>query len=247
MGGFGAGLYAAKDAELFSATLLEGAVVPTWSKLLIKQPDTALEMYNNVESNWLPYSLWDVTAANAPAIAATVDYKMVCGDQDGQLSNDQTFANYLLSLGIDPKFQILPGVSHGASMYIHDGTGLAFLNQHFLEAQHFPSLDGDYNHDGRVDAADYSVWRDSLGQTTNYFSGADGNGDGIVDENDYNVWKWHFGETMEGSVAASQNSAVPEPPSYVLCLLIVVGLGLRYLPRVGHARGTIVRADLLTG
>jgi hypothetical protein len=61
-----------------------------------------------------------------------VDYKMVCGDLDGQLANNETFANYLLSLGINPQFQILPGVAHGGSMYIQNGTGLAFLNQHFL-------------------------------------------------------------------------------------------------------------------
>jgi enterochelin esterase-like enzyme len=135
MGGFGAGMFAATNSKLFSATLLEGAVVPTWPKMLVKQPDVAAEMYNNVQANFLPYSLWDTTAADAAALAKTVDYKVVCGDHDGQLSNDQTFANYLKSLGINPQFQILPGVGHGGSMYIKDGTGIAFLNQHFLKAQ----------------------------------------------------------------------------------------------------------------
>jgi hypothetical protein len=95
-------------------------------------------MYNNVQSNFLPYSLWDTTAANASALVKTVDYKMVCGDHDGQLSNNQLFANYLLSLGINPKLQILPNVGHAGSMYIHDPTGLAFLNQHFLKSQQMP-------------------------------------------------------------------------------------------------------------
>jgi enterochelin esterase-like enzyme len=132
MGGFGAGMLAATNTKLFSATVLEGAVVPTWDKLLVKQPEVALEMYNDVEANFLPYSLWDTTTANASAIAAKMDYKMDCGDHDGQLSNNLKFANYLISLGIDPQFQILPGVGHGGSMYIQNGAGVAFLNQHFL-------------------------------------------------------------------------------------------------------------------
>src|SRR6202007_2157730 len=40
-------------------------------------------------------------------------------------------------------------------------------------------LPGDFNHDGIVDAADYTVWRDSLGQTGNV--AADGNEDNVVD------------------------------------------------------------------
>jgi enterochelin esterase-like enzyme len=132
MGGFGSGMLAATKTQLFSATVLSGAVVPTWAKLLIKQPDVAAEMYNNVEANWLPYSLWDTTAANSASIAARVDYKMLCGDKDGQLANNKKFANYLISLGIDPQFQILPGVAHGGSMYMQNGTAIIFLSQHFL-------------------------------------------------------------------------------------------------------------------
>lgn len=49
---------------------------------------------------------------------------------------------------------------------------------------------GDYSHDGRADAADYTLWRNALGSTTNLQ--ADGNGNGIVDQFDYNVWKSNF-------------------------------------------------------
>ena len=138
MGAFGAGLYAATDPQVFSATLLEGAAVPNWDKLLRKEPDVSSEMYNNVQANFTPYSLWDKTKSNAATIAATVDYKMVCGDHDGQLANNVTFANYLTSLGIDPKFQVLTNVGHGGTMYIAEGTGLKFLNDHFLRARASP-------------------------------------------------------------------------------------------------------------
>jgi len=55
---------------------------------------------------------------------------------------------------------------------------------------------GDYNLDGVVDAADYSVWRDNVGSTT--FLEADGNGDQVVDQLDYEVWKSHFGDSFTG-------------------------------------------------
>ncbi|QDU89862.1 Arylsulfatase precursor [Pirellulimonas nuda] len=48
---------------------------------------------------------------------------------------------------------------------------------------------GDYNLDGAVDAADYTVWRDTLGQKVPPYTGADGNGDGVVDQADSEVWK----------------------------------------------------------
>ena len=68
---------------------------------------------------------------------------------------------------------------------------------------------GDYNDDGTVDAADYVVWRNTLGQTVpNYGqtnaalgTGADGDGDGIITDADYDVWRARFGETASGSFA----------------------------------------------
>jgi hypothetical protein len=72
-----------------------------------------------------------------------------------------------------------------------------------------PDVAGDYNGDGIVNAADYTVWRDSLGSTTNLT--ADGNGNGVVDAGDYDVWKANFGN--HAGAGASANAAVPEPAS----------------------------------
>ena len=41
-------------------------------------------------------------------------------------------------------------------------------------------LDGDFNHDGHVDAADYVVWRKS-----------------IVTAPEYAIWRGNFGESVE--------------------------------------------------
>ena len=62
---------------------------------------------------------------------------------------------------------------------------------------------GDYNQDGTVDAADYTVWRDSLGANVAAFAGADGSGNGVVDQADYGVWKANFGAVATGAGGAA--------------------------------------------
>ena len=74
---------------------------------------------------------------------------------------------------------------------------------------------GDYNQDGTVDAADYTVWRDSLGANVAAFAGADGSGNGVVDQADYEVWKANFGAVATGAggaafAVASSNDEVSE-------------------------------------
>ena len=63
---------------------------------------------------------------------------------------------------------------------------------------------GDYNGDGRVNAADYTLWRNKLGQASAGFA-ADGNGDGKVTLADYSVWKSHFGESVAVTIPGDYN------------------------------------------
>jgi hypothetical protein len=53
---------------------------------------------------------------------------------------------------------------------------------------------GDFNRDGRVNSADYIVWRMQLGSTVAPGTGADGNGDGLVDDADHAVWMSNLGQ-----------------------------------------------------
>jgi arabinogalactan endo-1,4-beta-galactosidase len=75
---------------------------------------------------------------------------------------------------------------------------------------------GDYNGDSTVNAADYVVWRNTLGRVGRTLA-ADGDGDGRIDQDDFDVWVRQF-----GSQAAPQgmgNAAVPEPSSTTVLLL----------------------------
>ena len=58
---------------------------------------------------------------------------------------------------------------------------------------------GDYNLDGTVDLADYTVWRNNLGASGAPFITGDGNGDGLVDAADYLFWKANFGAVISTS------------------------------------------------
>jgi hypothetical protein len=78
------------------------------------------------------------------------------------------------------------------------------------------SLTGDYNFNGTVDAADYVVWRKTLGQTGSGLA-ADGDGDGMIDTGDYDLWRTNFDQAAGGAAATS--AIVPEPKT-LLCLFI---------------------------
>ena len=70
-----------------------------------------------------------------------------------------------------------------------------------------PGVPGDYNQNGTVDAADYTVWRDHLGQTftlTNENPAAAT--PGVVDAEDYAFWKSHFGESLGSGSGATANA-----------------------------------------
>ena len=87
-------------------------------------------------------------------------------------------------------------------------------------------LAGDYNKNGKVDAADYIVWRNSLNQAGSGLP-ADGNSSGTIDSGDYTVWRSNFGKTsgsgsfINDSLSSSGISSVPEPNS-ILCVLIAM-------------------------
>ena len=80
-----------------------------------------------------------------------------------------------------------------------------------FESQPIPAaFYGDYNHNNVVDAADYTVWRNTLGGSVTAYSGADGNGNGMIDEADYGVWKSHFGQIVPLPGAGSGAAASGE-------------------------------------
>ncbi|MGE3244624.1 MAG: FG-GAP-like repeat-containing protein, partial [Pirellulales bacterium] len=87
---------------------------------------------------------------------------------------------------------------------------------------------GDFNGDGYVDAADYTMWRNSEGMTGDDLAadvaGPQGLPDGVVDQLDYWYWKANFGLSYAVGGGANQATAsVPEPAG---CIGLAAGLAI---------------------
>ncbi|MCO6043275.1 autotransporter-associated beta strand repeat-containing protein [Aeoliella sp. ICT_H6.2] len=89
-------------------------------------------------------------------------------------------------------------------------------------------LQGDFNGDGIVDIADYTVWRNNLGAADE--SALMGNGDGLngVDAGDYAVWKSNFGSGAAAAAGSNAQQTVPEPSSILLLALVLAGGAMVY-------------------
>lgn len=114
------------------------------------------------------------------------------------------------------------GTSNFISGTAGSGRYFATFNTYYADANFVATFNladaglvGDFNHDLKVDAADYTVWRDGLG--------------GEFAAQDYADWKNNFGAT--GGSGAVVAAAVPEPTSLVLLMVSVAFSWIRRSPR----------------
>ena len=92
------------------------------------------------------------------------------------------------------------------------------------------ALPGDFNGDGAVDAADYTVWRDHLGEVDSMLAfGSTQDGSGLVDAADYQTWVTNFGShssTADGP-AGLRSLTVPEPAGLILVTVTTTASWMR--------------------
>jgi hypothetical protein len=154
---------------------------------------------------------------------------------DNSLAGFVNAANGFRQSGPDPHGLPRPdGEEFESNQFVPYGTNMTDT----LGAPNYPLnqsvLPWDYNQNGVVDAADFTVWRDALGTPdptgTSLLINADL--DGSVDQTEYDAWKFHFGETLlpPGSAALAGSATVPEPAGW---LLVVLGIILVPTLRVG--------------
>lgn len=98
------------------------------------------------------------------------------------------------------------------------GSGTSVFANPVLELVR-PILAGDYNDDGVVNLADYTVWRDHLGAAAGTL--ANDPNDGTIGLAQYDTWKTAFAAAQQLSDAAISTS-VPEPSTWLLLSLVAV-------------------------
>ncbi len=145
------------------------------------------------------------------------------------LTNPLTELDFLVSGDVD-EFQMfettiaLPDGVRSFDLTFISGGALSALGSIYIDdisaaIVAVPLLVGDFNANGVVDAADYVVWRDSLG-TQGSGLAADGNGDQRIDQLDYDIWKANFGSTSGEIDSLGGAMSVPEASA---AFLIVCG------------------------
>lgn len=96
----------------------------------------------------------------------------------------------------------------------------AVIDINAIEAIAQLPIPGDYNFDGSVNAADYTVWRDTEGAVGPGLA-ADGNNDLVINGLDYDVWVANYG--YGPSPAMAMASSVPEPTTLLMGLFATAG------------------------
>ncbi|CAK9037553.1 Alpha-L-fucosidase (Alpha-L-fucoside fucohydrolase) [Durusdinium trenchii] len=164
------------------------------------------------------------------------------------LSNSQLAAESSVSLGNAFDEQVFGfGLDGDLSLQYRLPDGTVVDGFVFYDDTVPTGLPGDFNDDGTVNIADYTVWRNNLGSSFDL----NGNGDesagsaGVVDVADYDLWKSNFGNTTQNaSLVASQ---VPEPSTWValLCgLALAKCAGRQSSPRAVWVMGLALTVSL---
>jgi hypothetical protein len=203
---------------------------------------------------------WLLLRMNATGLGPTTWELHTNGLTGASLTGNTTLTgNYIpLELTYDPVAHLVSGSISGVPTptISYTATGVSGVGMEAVEHVSFgvadnfavqpaagltPLLPGDYSHNGIVDAADYTVWRDSLGQIGAGLA-ADGNGNGTIDAGDYDVWKTNFGQAAGSGALSARNTGVPEPTSWGLLAAGTVGF---FVPLMRRGTGSRPRLVLL--
>jgi hypothetical protein len=105
------------------------------------------------------------------------------------------------------------------------------------------ALAGDYNGNGTVDAADYTVWRNNVGSSTTLPNDPIG---GVIGQDQYDQWKANFGMTA-GSGSAATGAPVPEPSILAILAtgILVIFSWSRVARRVAKSENIVMVAFFL--
>jgi hypothetical protein len=173
----------------------------------------------------------------SPAASSTIQIAAIIGNGDHNYMSNQSLGSFTppqhnVGGQAAPDGNVGDGNNEGgfngtlANVDFNNFPGVQFFTLTVPEAVVLP---GDYNGDGWVDAADYTVWRDHLGDADESALNGNGDGENGVDAGDYTRWVDNFGTHSGGGAAIAGGGAVPEPASalFVFVGSLVAGATLR--------------------
>jgi endonuclease/exonuclease/phosphatase family metal-dependent hydrolase len=178
--------------------------------------------------------LLDLSVSNvAPVVSALgadeLDYTLSVIGGFGSLLGESTGID--AALGSANLHQIAldtstPGIRSGTIQITSSSPGVAngFKTLNVMFEVLAAALAGDFNNDGTIDAADYSVWRDAF-QAEGVTLLNDPTPES-VDESDYAFWRDHFGESLGGGGTAAL-ATVPEPANLSMIAVLFAGMFMR--------------------
>jgi hypothetical protein len=117
-----------------------------------------------------------------------------------------------------------PPVNTGILYVQFDGStgNLGYLNAMEVIASVPAGINGDYNNNGKVDAADYAIWRKNVGTMNTLPNDPTG---GTIGDAQYNTWRANFGSGGPGA-GNVLGGAVPEPTSFLMAAVPAAALFL---------------------
>ncbi len=171
---------AARSAQLYNESLRLLYGTPQATSFLIWEPWPPAASDNTT----LVDSSWNLTQSGQAVVnllnSWTTPTQNLTVSPNGTIDFNGYFGDYQLTVG-----------GHTVPLSLLKGT----------TGYSIPIGPGDFNGDGVVDAADYIVWRSTIGSTTDLR--ADGNGDQVINDADYGVWRSSFGNTYSFGSGAS--------------------------------------------
>lgn len=234
------------------ASVLEGIVELTGSVainnlLLTVDPTTGEAQLTNSSPFTIEIAAYTIQSESGSLDASSwtsLDSQSVAGWDAGLSASDE----FALSEFVpeDPASTLAPGQTYSLGNIFQVGSEEDLTIDFALLA---PGLSGDFNGDGQVDAADYTLWRDNLGNTDESAINNNGDGGGIT-ASDYTIWASNYGKTgpVAGLIEARQGvvqygaivgaaglASVPEPISALqalVCLAILTPARSRLTRRV---------------
>jgi hypothetical protein len=206
----------ASDRDYYSFTVTQPSLLTSTSA-----PRGGVFTQGDADSNQTPTS-FDANARNnlALTIFGTDGTSVLATSDANPAGGMESIANLLLPAA-GTYFERITGANNTIQLYE-------------LSLSPTSILVGDYNRNGVVDAADYVVWRKSLGQSVAAGTSADGNFDGLITAADYDVWKSHFEQTGGSGVGVGlqASATVPEPSTFGIAAAVLFAV-----PFVRRRRG----------